>query len=71
MSYGDVLGLNAPPEGDKDLQEGETVTTWHNSYPQYYIVAIRGNRVWLRNVYNHSDFVADIANCRRVRNDNS
>jgi hypothetical protein len=60
MSDSDVL-TRAPA-----IQVGDLVHTGDNTYPQWKVIAIDGDKAWVRNVQTCADGVTDLRRCRKV-----
>lgn len=45
---------------------GDVVRTGPNRFPSYRVVAVSGDRVWLRNLTSGADAVVDCARCEVV-----
>jgi hypothetical protein len=65
-SYSDVFGITHEHDGEEEVHVGDIVRMGANLYPQYAVVAIDGNKVWVRNVLNGVDGLALLSRCRRV-----
>jgi hypothetical protein len=66
VSYADVFSLNLLREHDEAVAAGDLVCTGPSLFPQYKVIAVHGDKVWLRNVQNGWDAVADLKRCRRI-----
>jgi hypothetical protein len=49
-----------------DLCVGDLVRTGDNRYPHYEIVAISGNRAWIRDVQYDTDHVVPVEGLHRI-----
>ena len=57
----------SPPDGaTTHIGIGDLVRTSANLHPQFHVIAIAGDRAWLREVQHGSDHVVPAAQCRRV-----
>jgi hypothetical protein len=65
-SYSDVFGINHDHDGEEEIHVGDVVRMGANLYPQYAVVAIDGDKAWVRNVLNGADSLAHLSRCRRV-----
>jgi len=65
-SYSDVFGITHEHDGEEDVHLGDIVRMGANFYPQYVVVAIDGDKAWVRNVLNGADSLALLSRCRRV-----
>lgn len=50
----------------EDVRVGDTVRTSANRFPYYVIIAIDGDKAWVRNVSNGFDHVTSLSRCRRI-----
>ena len=66
VSYSDLFGISHVREQHEDIAEGDLVRTGPNQFPRYRVIAVDGERVWVRNVDNGLDGVTDLDRCRRV-----
>lgn len=66
VSYTDLIEISAEHEGDQDIQVGDLVKTGPNLYPHYTVIAIHGEKVWLRDVQNGMDGLTNLAKCKRI-----
>lgn len=64
VSYADLFGI-VHEERDEPLGEGDLVITGACDHPRYRIVAIQGDRAWIRSE-NGADYVVRIDRCKRV-----
>ena len=49
-----------------ELRIGDTVRTGENRFPQYTIIAISGERAWIRDVQYGDDHVVAVTSLRRI-----
>ena len=66
VSYSDVYGIRHEREHDEPLQVGDRVRTGPNASPQFEVIAVDGEKVWLRNLDNGTDGVVPVNRCRRA-----
>ena len=67
VSYADVFGLDR--DDDREVEQvaaGDVVRTGDNARPQYQVLAVEGDKAWLRNLDNGLDGVVDRRRLRRV-----
>ena len=57
---------DCPDEAARNIGVGDRVRTGENAHPQFNVIAIVGNRAWLRDLQHGSDHVVPIDQCRRV-----
>ena len=66
VSYSDVFSINHDREHDEEIQVGDLVRTGPNLYPHYTVIAVNGDKAWVRNVQNGLDGVTSISRCRKI-----
>ena len=66
VSYTDLIEISAEHEGDQDIQVGDLVKTGPNLYPHYTVIAIHGEKVWLRDVQTGMDGLSNLAQCKKI-----
>ena len=66
VSYSDLFAINHEREHDEEIHAGDLVRTGPNLYPHYQVIAVHGDKVWVRNVQNGLDGVTNINRCRRI-----
>jgi hypothetical protein len=54
-------------ECDQTIVIGDVVHTGSNHFPQWRVIAIDGDKAWVRNVQTHADGVTDLRRCRKVQ----
>jgi hypothetical protein len=62
MSDSDLLAQ----ERDEAIQTGDVVRTGTNTFPQWRVLAVHGDKAWVRNLQTHVDGVTDLFRCRKV-----
>jgi len=65
-SYSDVFDISHEREVDEQIVAGDLVRTGANAFPQYRVIAVYGEKVWLRDVQYGSDGVTRLSLCRKV-----
>lgn len=65
-SYSDVFFLVLDRDQDEDIQTGHVVRTGPNFHPHFEVIAVHGDKVWLRNVATGDDSLARLSRCRRL-----
>jgi RecG-like helicase len=64
-SYTDVFGI-AHERVMEEVLPGDRVQTGTNSYPQYEVIALSADKVWLRDVQTGADHLAAADRCRKI-----
>ncbi len=70
VSYSDLFQINHDREYEEDIQVGDLVRTGPNLYPHYTVIAVNGDKAWVRNVQNGLDGVTSISRCRKILAEN-
>ena len=65
-SYSDVFSISHDREYDEDILIGDLVRTGPNLYPHFEVLAVSGDKAWVRNVVNGADSLALLRRCRRI-----
>jgi hypothetical protein len=65
-SYSDIFGISHDRDHDEDIRVGDLVRTGTNQYPQFTVIAVSGDKAWVRNVQTGADSLALLARCRRL-----
>lgn len=65
-SYSDVFGVTHDREYDEDIQVGDLVRTGPNLHPHFEVVAVQGDKAWVRNLQNGTDHLALVSRCRKI-----
>jgi hypothetical protein len=53
-------------EAPQAILAGDVVRTGPNLFPHWRVIAVDGDRAWLRCVQTDTDGVADLSRCRKV-----
>jgi len=65
-SYSDVFGISHERDYDETIVVGDLVGTGPNLFPHYEVLAVHGDKAWVRNVANGTDHLALTSRCRRI-----
>ena len=66
VSYTDLIEVSVEHVGDEDIQVGDLVRTGPNLYPHYNVIAVHGDKVWVRDVQTGMDGLTNLALCKRI-----
>ena len=66
VSYSDVFAINHDRDYEEDIRAGDLVRTGPNLHPHFTIVAISGDKAWVRNIETGADGLTAISRCRRI-----
>jgi hypothetical protein len=65
-SYSDVFSIDHDRGYDEEIQPGDLVRTGPNLFPHFEVVAVHGDKAWVRNVQNGADHLALLSRCRKI-----
>jgi hypothetical protein len=66
VSYADVYGVDDHRGSGEHIQAGDMVRTGPNRFPHFTVVAIDGDKAWLRNIQSGMDGLAALHRCRKI-----
>ena len=66
-SYSDVFDIAHERELDENISAGDLVRTGANAFPHYRVIAVHGEKVWVRDVQYGSDGITNLSLCRKVQ----
>jgi hypothetical protein len=66
VSYSEVFGIRYERESDQAINAGDVVCTGPNQRPQFSVLAVAGDKAWVRNVDNGADGIVELNRCRKV-----
>ena len=65
-SYSDVFAIDHDRGYEEEIHAGDLVRTGANLFPHFEVVAVHGDKAWVRNVSNGADHLALISRCRKI-----
>ena len=65
-SYSDVFAISHERGYDEDIHVGDLVRTGPNLFPHFEVVAVHGDKAWVRNVLSGADHLALLSRCRKI-----
>ena len=65
-SYSDVFAIDHDRAEDEEIHPGDMVRTGPNLYPHYTVIAVSGDKVWVRNVQTGVDGLTPVTRCRKI-----
>jgi hypothetical protein len=65
-SYSDVFEISHERDFDEHIAAGDLVRTGANAFPHYSVIAVYGDKVWVRDVQYGSDGITSLALCRKI-----
>lgn len=66
VSYSDLYEVKHEREYEEHIAPGDLVRTGPNLFPHFTVVAIDGDKAWLRNVQTGMDALAALNRCRKI-----
>lgn len=66
-SYSDVFSISHEREYDEDICAGDLVRSGPNLFPHFEVIAVNGDKAWVRNVQNGADHLALLSRCRKIQ----
>ena len=66
VSYSDVFSLQLEREYEEEIRPGDLVRTSQNLYPHFNVIAVSGDKAWLRNIETGLDGLTTLSRCRKV-----
>ncbi len=65
-SYSDVFAISLEREVEEYIEAGDLVRTGANSFPHYRVIAVFGDKVWVRDMQYGSDGITALNLCRKI-----
>ena len=65
-SYSDVFDISHERDFDEQILAGDLVRTGANTFPHYKVIAVHGDKVWVRDVQYGTDGLTSLALCRKI-----
>jgi hypothetical protein len=65
-SYSDVFSISHEREYEEDIRVGDLVRSGPNLHPHFEVVAVHGDKAWVRNVQTGTDHLAMLSRCRKI-----
>ena len=69
VSYSDLFAIKHERDYDEEIKAGDLVRTGPNLFPHYEVIAVHGDKAWVRNVQNNLDGVTNVNRCRKIEAD--
>ncbi len=66
ISYSDIFSIVHERGYDEDIQAGDLVRVGANHFPHFTVMALVGDKAWVRNVQNGADGITSIDRCRKI-----
>ena len=65
-SYSDVFSISHERGYEEEIRVGDLVATGVNLFPHFEVVAVHGDKAWVRNTANGADHLALLSRCRKI-----
>jgi hypothetical protein len=66
-SYSDVFSISHDRDYDEEILAGDIVRSGPNLFPHFEVVAVHGDKAWVRNVQSGADHLALLSRCRKIQ----
>jgi hypothetical protein len=66
ISYSDVYDIDHSRGYEEEIAVGDLVRTGPNLFPHYQVIAVSGDKVWVRNTESGADALAFLDRCRKI-----
>ena len=66
VSYSDLFSIQHERDYEEDIRVGDLVRTGPNLFPHYEIIAVHGDKAWVRNVQTGLDGLTSVNRCRKI-----
>lgn len=70
ISYSGLFGIAHERGFDEIIVAGDLVRTGPNRFPHYTVIAVNGDKAWVRNVQTGVDGLAELSRCRKINGPN-
>jgi hypothetical protein len=65
-SYSDVFEISHEREFEESIAAGDLVRTGANAFPHFRVIAVCGEKVWVRDVQYGTDGITKLSLCRKI-----
>jgi len=66
ISYSDIYSISHEREYEEDIQTGDLVRTGPNLFPHFTVMAVIGDKAWVRNIETGADGITGLTRCRKI-----
>jgi hypothetical protein len=66
LSYADLFGITFEREYEEEILPGDLVRMGSNFHPFFEVIAVRGDKVWVRNIDTDADHISPLNYCRKL-----
>jgi hypothetical protein len=71
VSYSDLFDITHDRGYDEVIVAGDLVRTGPNLFPHFTVIAVNGDKAWVRNVQTGADGLAELSRCRKINGPDS
>lgn len=65
-SYSDVFSINHERDEPEEIRPGDVVRTGTNFHPHYEVLAVHGDKAWVKDLQTGADALALLSRCRKI-----
>ncbi|MFL5295779.1 MAG: hypothetical protein ACJ798_05285 [Phenylobacterium sp.] len=65
-SYSDVFSIEHDRGYEEEISVGDLIRTGPNLFPHFEVLAVHGEKAWVRNVSDGADHLALVSRCRKI-----
>jgi hypothetical protein len=65
-SYSDIFAIAHERDYEETIIAGDLVRTGPNLYPHFQVVAVNGDKAWVRNTESGADGITPLDRCRKI-----
>jgi hypothetical protein len=66
VSYSALVQIEHERDYEEDIRVGDLVRTGPNLYPHFEVIAVNGDKAWVRNVQSGLDGLTSVNRCRKI-----
>jgi hypothetical protein len=66
VSYSDLFSIQHERDYEEEIRVGDLVRTGPNLFPHFEVIAVHGDKAWVRNVQTNLDGLTSVKRCRKI-----
>ena len=66
ISYSDLFSIQHERDYEEEIRVGDLVRTGPNLFPHFEVIAVHGDKAWVRNVQTGLDGLTSVNRCRKI-----
>jgi hypothetical protein len=66
VSYSALFEIQHERDYEEEIRVGDLVRTGPNLYPHFEVIAVNGDKAWVRNVQSGLDGLTSVNRCRKI-----